>query len=114
MVQIRSLDANVYILKEEEGGRKKPFSSGYRPQAYFRTADVASEITLPANVKIAMPGDNFQVKLRLAFPLPIMSGKEFGFSVVTFLLNRAEVRAERGREDSGRRGRLQDLPRGQG
>lgn len=74
-MQIRSLDANIYILKEEEGGRKKPFSSGYRPQAYFRTADVATEITLPATAKIALPGDHFQVKMRLAFPLPVMNGK---------------------------------------
>ena len=74
LTQVRSLDANIYVLKEEEGGRKKPFSSGYRPQAYFRTADVATEITLPIKAKIALPGDNFQVKMRLAFPLPIMNG----------------------------------------
>lgn len=26
-----NVDANIYILKEEEGGRKKPFASGYKP-----------------------------------------------------------------------------------
>lgn len=74
LTQVRSMDATIYILKEEEGGRKKPFSSGYRPQAYFRTADVASEITLPTKAKIALPGDSFEIKLRLAFPLPVMNG----------------------------------------
>merc|ERR1711865_448793 len=31
--------ANIYVLSKEEGGRHKPFGTGYRPQFYFRTAD---------------------------------------------------------------------------
>jgi len=27
----RNVEVNMYILKEEEGGRKKPFPDGYRP-----------------------------------------------------------------------------------
>jgi elongation factor Tu len=26
------IEANIYVLKTEEGGRINPFSSGYRPQ----------------------------------------------------------------------------------
>lgn len=26
------IEANIYCLTEEEGGRKNPFTSGYRPQ----------------------------------------------------------------------------------
>jgi len=62
--------ASLYVLKEDEGGRKKPFANGYRPQAYIRTADVAVEIILAETVKIAMPGDNLEIKMKLSFPLP--------------------------------------------
>ena len=31
----RNMDATIYILKEEEGGRPKPFTSGFRPQVNF-------------------------------------------------------------------------------
>ena len=30
-------DAEVYILKKDEGGRHTPFFKGYKPQFYFRT-----------------------------------------------------------------------------
>jgi elongation factor Tu len=33
-------EAEVYVLSKDEGGRKTPFFSGYRPQFYFRTTDV--------------------------------------------------------------------------
>lgn len=41
------IEANIYVLSEDEGGRKNPFSTGYRPQLYFKTADTAIEILLP-------------------------------------------------------------------
>ena len=34
-------EAEVYVLKKEEGGRHTPFSKGYKPQFYFRTTDVS-------------------------------------------------------------------------
>ena len=33
-------EAEVYVLNKEEGGRHKPFFSNYKPQFFFRTADV--------------------------------------------------------------------------
>ncbi|NLM72946.1 MAG: elongation factor Tu, partial [Clostridiaceae bacterium] len=39
--------AQVYVLTAAEGGRSKPFFSGYRPQFYFRTTDVTGNIKLP-------------------------------------------------------------------
>ena len=42
-------EAQVYILKKEEGGRHTPFSKGYKPQFYFRTTDVTGEVELPAD-----------------------------------------------------------------
>jgi elongation factor Tu len=50
--------AEVYILKKEEGGRHTPFFQGYRPQFYIRTMDVTGESELPAGVEMVMPGDN--------------------------------------------------------
>lgn len=38
----KKIEANLYILTDQEGGRKKPFPDGYRPQIYLRTADVAA------------------------------------------------------------------------
>lgn len=71
------LEANVYILRTDEGGRVNPFSSGYRPQLYYKTADTAAEICLPDGVKIAKPGDNITIKAKLNFPLTITKGSRF-------------------------------------
>ncbi len=51
-------NAQVYVLKKEEGGRHTPFFSGYRPQFYFRTTDVTGVLNLPAGIEMVMPGDN--------------------------------------------------------
>jgi len=73
----QNFEANIYILKDTEGGRKKPFVTGYRPQCFVRTADVAADISLPESVKMAMPGDNLMVKMKLSFPLAISQGLRF-------------------------------------
>ena len=69
--------ANLYCLTEDEGGRKNSFTSGYRPQLYFKTADTAAEIYLQGSNKIAKPGDNIKVVGRLHFPLTIEKGARF-------------------------------------
>ena len=33
-------EAEIYALNKDEGGRHKPFFSNYKPQFYFRTADI--------------------------------------------------------------------------
>jgi elongation factor Tu len=71
------IEANIYVLKTDEGGRVNPFSSGYRPQLYFKTADTAAEIALPEGVKIAKPGDNLTIKAKLNFPITITKGSRF-------------------------------------
>jgi len=73
----RRFEAEVYILKEDEGGRSKPFFSGYRPQAFIRTADTAVDCILPEGVEMAMPGDNLSLTLKLMYPLPILVGQRF-------------------------------------
>ncbi|CAK0806176.1 unnamed protein product, partial [Prorocentrum cordatum] len=56
-----NFDADVYVLKEDEGGRKKPFFTNYRPQAFIRTGTVTVEVRLPENVEMAMPGDSLSI-----------------------------------------------------
>ncbi len=68
---------HVYVLTEKEGGRKKPFLSGYRPQFYFRTTDVTGTIQLPADVEMCRPGDNVDMKVELITPIACEQGLRF-------------------------------------
>jgi elongation factor Tu len=61
----------VYVLTEKEGGRKKPFIAGYRPQFYFRTTDVTGAIDLPEGVDMCRPGDNVDMIVNLITPIAI-------------------------------------------
>jgi elongation factor Tu len=69
--------AQVYVLTKEEGGRHKPFFSGYRPQFYFRTTDVTGIIKLPEDVEMVVPGDNITVTVELISPIAIEEGTRF-------------------------------------
>ncbi len=70
--------AQVYILKKEEGGRHTPFTKGYKPQFYIRTADVTGEvIELPEGVEMVMPGDNVELTIKLIYPVAIDEGMRF-------------------------------------
>jgi elongation factor Tu len=70
-------DAEVYILKKEEGGRHTPFSKGYKPQFYFRTTDVTGEVELPADKEMVMPGDTLTFKVTLLQPIAMEQGLNF-------------------------------------
>ncbi|MBB1557962.1 MAG: elongation factor Tu [Candidatus Saccharibacteria bacterium] len=70
-------EAEVYILKKEEGGRHTPFSKGYKPQFYFRTTDVTGEIELPADKEMVMPGDQVTFKVTLNAPIAMDKGQDF-------------------------------------
>ena len=84
--------AEAYVLKKEEGGRHKPFFTGYRPQFYFRTTDVTGDIKLPDGVEMAMPGDNITIEVSLTQPIAMEKqvrfairegGRTVGSGVVT-------------------------------
>jgi elongation factor Tu len=85
-------EAEVYILKKEEGGRHSPFFTGYKPQFYVRTTDVTGEVTLAAGVEMVMPGDTVTFKVKLIAPIALEDkqrfairegGKTVGAGVVT-------------------------------
>lgn len=70
-------EAEVYILKKEEGGRHTPFAKGYKPQFYFRTTDVTGEVELPADKEMVMPGDQVTFKVKLLAPIAMDKGQDF-------------------------------------
>jgi elongation factor Tu len=85
-------EAEVYVLKKEEGGRHTPFFSGYRPQFYFRTTDVTGVATLPGGTEMVMPGDNVKMEIELIQPIAMdeqlrfairEGGRTVGSGVVT-------------------------------
>lgn len=67
----------VYVLTKEEGGRHKPFFTGYRPQLYFRTTDVTVTVNLPAGIEMVMPGDNVEITVQLIAPIAMEKGMRF-------------------------------------
>jgi len=71
-------EAEVYILKKEEGGRHTPFFSGYKPQFFIRTADITGTISLPEGVEMAMPGDSLtHMNIKTIYPVAMEEGLRF-------------------------------------
>lgn len=73
----KKFQAEVYILKKEEGGRHTPFQNRYRPQFYFRTTDVTGEITLPEGRELVMPGDNLTITVDLLSEIALNQNLRF-------------------------------------
>ena len=70
-------EAQIYVLKKEEGGRHTPFFKGYKPQFYIRTTDVTGEIELPAGTEMVMPGDTITLKVKLQVPVALNDNQRF-------------------------------------
>jgi elongation factor Tu len=69
--------SEVYVLRKDEGGRHKPFFSGYRPQFFVRTMDVTGQLWLPEGVEMVMPGDNVNLTVELIVPVALEQGSKF-------------------------------------
>jgi elongation factor Tu len=89
----KKFSAEVYVLTKEEGGRHTPFFSGYRPQFFFRTANVTGTTRL-VDAEMVMPGDTVAVEVELDSPTAVEEqlhfavregGKTVGSGVVTKL-----------------------------
>ena len=70
-------EGEVYTLTKEEGGRHKPFFTGYKPQFYMRTTDVTGEVTLPAGTEMVMPGDTTNMSIKLISPVALEEKQRF-------------------------------------
>ncbi|MDP8226183.1 MAG: elongation factor Tu [Candidatus Celaenobacter polaris] len=73
----KKFKGETYILTKEEGGRHKPFFSGYRPQFYFRTTDVTGTLTLPEGIDMVIPGDRVIMEIELLTPIAMEKGLRF-------------------------------------
>ncbi|MDR1175926.1 MAG: elongation factor Tu [Treponema sp.] len=67
----------IYCLSQDEGGRKTPFFTGYRPQFYFRTTDITGTVKLPEGKEMIMPGDNTEIFGELIHPIAMEKGLRF-------------------------------------
>ena len=88
-------EGEIYALTKEEGGRHKPFVTGYKPQFYIRTTDVTGEVVLPADVAMVQPGDTVKITVKLISPVAVEDkmrfsiregGKTVGAGVVTKII----------------------------
>jgi elongation factor Tu len=70
-------EAEVYCLTKDEGGRHTPFFSKYRPQFYFRTADVTGNVNLMPGTEMVMPGDNATLEISLIGDIVVEKGQRF-------------------------------------
>jgi elongation factor Tu len=73
----KKFEAEVYVLKKEEGGRHTPFMSGYKPQFFIRTTDVTGTVDLPAGTEMIMPGDNAKIIVELIYKVAMNEGLRF-------------------------------------
>jgi elongation factor Tu len=73
----KKFQAEIYVLKKEEGGRHTPFHNKYRPQFYLRTLDITGEITLPQGTEMVLPGDNVTITVELIYPVAMGEGLRF-------------------------------------
>ena len=77
--------AEVYVVKNKEGGRHTSFGRNYRPQYYFHTTDVTGEVQDIIEHKggkeekreIAMPGDNVTLEVELLSKIAMEEGLKF-------------------------------------
>jgi elongation factor Tu len=92
----KKFEAEVYVLRKDEGGRHKAFFPGYRPQFYIRTMDVTGAISLPEGVEMVMPGDNVNMAVELIMPVALEAGQRLaireggltvGAGVITKVIN---------------------------
>ena len=70
-------EAEVYVLKKEEGGRHTPFFNGYTPQFFFRTTNVTGTANVVGDADMAMPGYGVKLAVSLGRPIALAGGDRF-------------------------------------
>ena len=72
----RKAEAEVFVLSAKEGGRHKPFGTGYSPQFFFGTTDVTGTIDVGENGSVN-PGDRATIKFTLQKAVGVEKGMRF-------------------------------------
>eukprot|EP00889_Picochlorum_renovo_P000182 jgi/Picre1/27212/NNA_000181.t1 len=70
----KKFKGEIYALSKEEGGRHTPFFTNYKPQFFFRTADITGSVILPEGTEMVMPGDNVTATFELLHPVAMEPG----------------------------------------
>lgn len=70
------LETQIYILTEQEGGRKKPIPNYIQLQMFCKTWDVATLVTL-VDKAMGMPGEDCKIVLKLIRPMVCEKGLRF-------------------------------------
>ncbi|XP_062469703.1 elongation factor Tu, mitochondrial, partial [Pezoporus occidentalis] len=71
------VEAQVYILSPQEGGRHKPFAAHYTPVMFSQTWDIACRVILPPNKELVLPGEDAALTLLLRQPMVLEVGQRF-------------------------------------
>ena len=77
LVPRHEIEAEVYVLKKEEGGRHTGFASGYTPQFYFGVTDVPGTVEVLGDAPLAQPGDGVNLRVQLNTPIACEEGSHF-------------------------------------
>jgi len=70
-------EGEIYVLTKDEGGRHKPFFTGYKPQFFFETTDITGTCVLPEGIEMVMPGDHVKINAELIHPVAMDIGQRF-------------------------------------
>nr|XP_046191829.1 elongation factor Tu, mitochondrial [Oncorhynchus gorbuscha] len=73
----QKVQAQVYVLSKEEGGRHKPFVSNFMPVMFSLTWDMACRVYLAGDKDMVMPGEDTSLTLTLRQPMILEKGQRF-------------------------------------
>jgi len=77
LVPRQQIEAEVYVLKKEEGGRHTAFASGYTPQFFFGVTDVPGTVEVLGSIDSAQPGEGVNLQVQLHTPIACEEGSRF-------------------------------------
>lgn len=71
------VEASLYFLTKDEGGRSTPVFQGYKPQIHLHTADVPCTLKFSGDTEMLMPGDQAELPMEFLKPLRVEKGDNF-------------------------------------
>jgi len=93
---VTKFKARIYVLSGEEGGRSKPFKTGYKPQFFFRVSNITGKVILDETVEVAKPGEDYVITVEFVKKVVINEGLRFimregkltiGTGIITEIIN---------------------------
>lgn len=71
------IEAKIYLMTKDEGGREKPITPTYQPQIYSKTWDVPARIKFPQGKELVMPGEDVTLTFTLNKRMMLEKGQRF-------------------------------------